>query len=301
MSEKKEVRFHGIIPPMATLFDDHGKIDWEANAKLIEFLIENGVHGIMVQGSMGEFTHMSKEERKEFAQFAVKQVNGRVPLIVGTGSSSTDEAIELSQNAIEAGADGVMVVNPFYWSLSDENIYRHFAKVAENVNGPILLYNIPMLTGQSISPAIIKRLADDFENIVGIKETVDSIGHIRDVILQVKSTHPEFAVLAAYDDHVFPALAIGADGAICGTSNFVPQLSVGVYNQFKLGNYEESMKLHQNILPFMQLYGVDTPPIGVMKEAIKQVVGGISNHVRGPGSVVQEEHKQLVSQLLPNK
>lgn len=298
MSEKKKVRFHGIIPPMATLFDDNGGIDWEANAKLIEFLIENGVHGIMVQGSMGEFTHMSKEERKEFAQFAVKQVNGRVPLIVGTGSSSTDEAIELSQYALEAGADGVMVVNPFYWSLSDENIYRHFAKVAQNVDGAILLYNIPMLTGQNIPVSVIKRLADEFENIVGIKETVDSIGHIRDVILQVKSTHPEFSVLAAYDDHVFPALAIGADGAICGTSNFVPQITVGVYNQFKQGNYQDSMKLHQSILPFMQLYGVDTPPIGVMKEAIKLVVGGISNFVRSPGSVVQDEHKQLVSQLL---
>lgn len=116
MSEFNNTRYHGIIPPMATIFDCEGKIDFEANGRLIEFLIINGVHGIMIQGSMGEFTHLSVEERKEFTKFAVAKVDGRVPLIVGTGSTSTAEAITLSKYAIEAGADGVMVVNPFYWT-----------------------------------------------------------------------------------------------------------------------------------------------------------------------------------------
>lgn len=290
--------FQGIIPPMVTLFDEMGEIDWDANGRLINFLIESGVHGLMVQGSIGEFSHLSLEERKQFMNFAVEKVNNRVPLIIGTGSTSTHEAIVLSNYAFEAGASGVMVVNPYYWILLEENMFLHFAEIANHVDGPILLYNIPMLTGQNIPVPVIKRLADEFENIVGIKETVDSIGHIRDVILQVKSNHPHFSVLAAYDDHIFPALAIGADGAICGTANFLPNISVGIYEGFKEGRYEESIKFHRSLLPFMQLYGLETPPIGVMKEAVKQVIGDISGYVRLPGTTISSNKIELIKQLL---
>jgi dihydrodipicolinate synthase/N-acetylneuraminate lyase len=139
---------------------------------------------------------MNIEERKEVAAFSIKYENGRVPVLVGTGSPSTREVIELSKHSQQLGTDGVVVINPYYWQLSEENLFGHYSDIAKAVGLPIILYNFPHLTGQDLSPELVLRLVDEHSHIVGIKETVDQAGHIREMILKVKRKHPHFSMLA---------------------------------------------------------------------------------------------------------
>lgn len=301
VSRTMEAKFRGVIPPMLTIFKEDGSFDWDGNKALIDYLINGGVHGIFILGSSGEFCHLDTEERKKFAEFVVKYVAGRVPVIVGTGSTNTKEVIELSKHAKDIGADGVVVVSPYYWGLSEKNLYQHFATVAEKVDIPIILYNFPDVTGQNLSPALVANLAKDFPNIVGIKDTIDSIAHIRELILQVKTVRPDFSVLAGYDDHLFNTLAMGGDGAIPGTSNFAPQVSVNVYNNYVNGNLEESIKWHRKLLKLVRVYTFDKPAIGLLKQACRLCGVPIGTTVRQPASCVDESAiERLKSLLLEN-
>ncbi|SHJ78581.1 dihydrodipicolinate synthase family protein [Desulfofundulus thermosubterraneus] len=275
-------KFRGVIPPMLTIFKEDGSFDWEGNKALIEHLLRGGVHGIFVLGSSGEFSHLSVDERKEFAEFAVNYIAGRVPVVVGTSSCNTREVVELTQHAREIGADGAVIVTPYYWGLSEENLYLHYATVAETVDIPIILYHFPDNTGQSLSPALVARLAKDFSNIVGIKDTVDSIAHIRELILQVKAVRPEFSILAGYDDHLLNTLAMGGDGAIPGTANFAPQVTVNIYNNFVRGDLQESINWHHQLLKLPRIYTLDKPAIGVLKEACRLCGVPVGTTVRQP-------------------
>src|SRR5699024_363225 len=149
MASKK--KFHGIIPPVSTIFDEEKKFDEKGMAELINYLIEGGVHGLLFLGSGGEFSQMSFNQRKEVADFCISYVDKRVPVLIGTGSTSTQESILLSQHAQSKGADGVLTVNPYYWSLPQKNLIEHYKNIADSIDIPILLYNFPNLTRQDLS------------------------------------------------------------------------------------------------------------------------------------------------------
>src|SRR5699024_2830323 len=164
------------------------------------------------------------------------------------------------------GADGIVVINPYYWNLSEENLYLHFKEIAESVNGSVILYNFPDLTKQSLSPELVLRLIENHENIVGIKDTIDSTSHIRDMILKVKRKYPRFSVFAGFDDHLLNTLALGGDGAISASINFAPKLSTGLYKAFQKGDYKEAIMLHQKLAQLPLLYQLESPFINVVKE-----------------------------------
>ncbi|MFS0638503.1 4-hydroxy-tetrahydrodipicolinate synthase [Mesobacillus foraminis] len=292
------VKFEGIIPPVSTILDQEGNLDQNGMGLLIDFLIESDVDGLFFLGTGGEFSQMSAEQRKEIAQFAVDYVDRRVPVLIGTGSTSTKEVIELSRHAEQAGADGVVVVNPYYWSLSQEHLFEHYSEIARSVELPILLYNFPNLTGQDLSPDLVLRLADTHDNVVGIKETVDTAGHIREMILKVKKKHPRFSVLCGFDDHLLNTLALGGDGAISASANFAPQLTIGIYQAFKQGNYEKAVELHQRLAPLPLMYQLDSPFANVVKEAIKLTGLDISTSVLPPSRKLSEEKIQKLRELL---
>src|SRR5215210_1511351 len=163
--------FDGLMPAMVTPFDEQGELDLGAAEAVIERFIEAGVSGISPLGSTGEATHLTFDERKRFAEEVVRIAAGRVPLVVGVGSSGTTEAVELARHAEGAGADAVLAVSPFYWKVGEDALSNHFATVANSVGIPVLLYNIPMLTGIELSPALIERVATECSNVVGIKDT----------------------------------------------------------------------------------------------------------------------------------
>src|SRR5215212_7327155 len=164
--------FDGLMPAMVTPFDNRGEVDLDATEAIIGRFIEADVSGISPLGSTGEATHLTFDERKRFAEEVVRIAAGRVPLVVGVGSSGTAEAVELARHAEGAGADAVLAVSPFYWKVGEAALFNHFATVAGAVEIPVLLYNIPMLTGIDLSPALISRVAAECPNVSGIKDTV---------------------------------------------------------------------------------------------------------------------------------
>lgn len=291
-------KFKGVIPPVSTIFTETGKLDEKGTGLVIDFLINGGVNGLFFLGTGGEFSQMAVEQRKQVAEFAIQYVAGRVPVLIGTGSTSTEEVIELSTHAKEHGADGVVVINPYYWPLSEGNLYNHYAKIAESVELPIVLYNFPNLTGQDLSPNFVKRLAADYENIIGIKETVDEAGHIREMILKVKSVRPDFAVFAGFDDHLFNTLALGGDGAISASVNYAPQLAVGIYQAWQKEDYAHALKLHRQLAPLPLMYQLASPFVSVIKEAMVLCGLNVSTHVLPPATKLNDEKKEELKSIL---
>lgn len=168
--KRESFLFHGIIPLMVTLFYQQDEIDWQANQKLADWLIEQGIHGILFMGSSGEFSLLTLEERKLFAKEMISYVNGRIPVLIGTGTTSIKDTIDLLQHAESMGVNGVLIVNPYYWKFTDDQLYQYYTTIADNISIPIMLYNIPSLTGQSFSSHLVRRLAVSRKNIVGIKD-----------------------------------------------------------------------------------------------------------------------------------
>ncbi|WP_102346587.1 dihydrodipicolinate synthase family protein [Bacillus sp. Marseille-P3661] len=293
------VLFKGIIPPVSTLFTSDGSLDTASMKKLIDYLIDSGVNGLFFLGTGGEFSQMSTEERMEVASFATKYVAGRVPVLIGTGGTNTREVIDLSKHSKEVGADGVVIVNPFYWNLSEENLYKHYSTIAESVDTNIIFYNFPGLTGQDLSPEFVLKLAKNHSNIVGIKETVDTAGHIREMILTVKAERPDFAVLTGFDDHLLNNLALGGDGAISASTNFAPELQVGIYRAFQSGDFAKATELHRRLAYLPLMYKLDTPFVSVVKEAMRLTGRELSStYVLPPANQLAESKLEELKTIL---
>ncbi|BDH62643.1 dihydrodipicolinate synthase family protein [Lysinibacillus sp. PLM2] len=258
----------GIIPPVVTLIDENGKPDLAKNKQMLDKIIEAGVHGLVLLGSSGEFPHFTMQEKKDYLNEIIPYLRGKLPVLVGTGGVILEETIELTLFVERLGADGVLVVNPFYWNLSDEQIYVYYAELAKAVNIDIYLYNIPQLTGQEIPVCVIEKLAKDFDNIRGIKETVSSISRIRTVINELNSVREDFYVYSAFDEHLLDAQILGAAGSINGTSVFLPELSVRLYEAIHNSDFSQVKKLHIEISNKMELYSWHPSFYISMKEAV---------------------------------
>jgi 4-hydroxy-tetrahydrodipicolinate synthase len=291
-------RFAGIIPPIVTLFDERGRIDEGANARHIEFLLRGGVHGIFALGSTGEVMHLTLDERRQFAPFAVGQVHGRVPVLIGCASTSTDEAVALARHAQESGADGVVVIPPYYWTPNDRAIETHIGAVAAAVDVPVIIYNFPAVVGRTMPPALVAKLAEAYANVLGIKETVDSIGHIHEVLARVKPLRPEFSVLCGYEFHLLNTLQSGGDGAIPALANFAPQLPVQVYERFKQGQAAEAAELLRRRLELAALYHLDAPFFVVVKEAMAMLDLIPHATVRRPAGPLTAESRARLREIL---
>ncbi|MGG5839184.1 dihydrodipicolinate synthase family protein [Huaxiibacter chinensis] len=290
--------FTGIIPPVSTIFTAEGQLDKQGTAALIDDMIAAGVDGLFFLGSGGEFSQLNAEERKAIARFAIEHVDRRVPVLIGTGGTNARETVELSQHAQQAGADGIVVINPYYWKVSEQNLVGYFQQVADSVTLPVMLYNFPALTGQDLTPALVKTLVDSRQNIVGIKDTIDSVAHLRSMIQTVKAAHPHFTVLCGYDDHLFNTLLLGGDGAISASGNFAPQISVKLLEAFRDGDLALAAHYHQTLLQIPQIYQLDTPFVNVIKEAIVLCGRAVSTHVLPPASPLDEAGKARLKSIL---
>ncbi len=187
------------ITPAITVFKEDGTPDFDGLKKLYDHLITEGISGILVLGSIGEFFAMSKEDKKDIIRFAVDVIKGRVKILIGTNSMIPGETVELSKYAFECGADGAVIIPPYYFTLTDESIYEFYAEIAREVQGDIYIYNFPDRTGYDISPQVMLRLARDFKNIVGCKDTIPGVAHTREIIKIVKSEIPDFKVYSGFE------------------------------------------------------------------------------------------------------
>lgn len=291
-------KLKGIFPPVPTIVDAKGNLDHKKMANLLEHIIKSDADGMLILGSGGEFCHMTPELRFEVAEFCVKHVNKRVPVMIGISSPSTKETIEYGQHAAEIGADAVLVVNPYYALLNSDAIYNHYKTVAENVNVPVLLYNFPALTGQDIGINTIARLAKDVPNIVGLKDTIDNISHTRDVINKVHAFRPEFVIFSGFDEYMLDTLILGGHGGIPATFNFAPHITKGIYNAFVAKDYEQAFSLQRKLAKLMPVYAIETPFFGVIKQAIKLIGVDISTEVLAPVQKLTDDKKKTLEKLL---
>jgi 4-hydroxy-tetrahydrodipicolinate synthase len=308
MKEEAETvsRFAGIIPPLVTLFDRDGRIDDDANRAHIDRLIRGGVHGVFALGSTGETMHLTAEERRAFVTLVVRHVNGRVPVLIGCLHTSTAEAVALAHHAEEIGADGVIVIPPYYWTPDDRSIEAHIGAVAEAVGLPVLIYNFPAVVGRPIPPYVVAGLAARYENVLGIKDTIDSISHIHEVIALVKPSKPEFSVLCGYEFHLLNTLLSGGDGCIPAVANFAPQPTVAIYEHARAGRIAEAAALMRQRIQLAMLYqlpdlrggAANAPFFVVIKEAM--VLLGQIEHatVRLPATPLSEAHRGRLRELL---
>jgi 4-hydroxy-tetrahydrodipicolinate synthase len=249
-------KFRGAFVAIVTPFID-GQLDEQGLVDLIEFHIANGTHGIVPCGTTGESATMSHEEHHRVVDLTVKTVNGRVPVVAGSGSNSTAEAIELTRYAKEAGVDGVLMVSPYYNRPSQEGLYQHFKAVAETVDVPIILYNVPSRTSSNVLPATVARLAA-IDNIVGIKEATGSLNQVSEVIMLCPK---DFAVLSGDDFTAMATVLVGGTGVISVTSNVAPRDMADMMEAALAGDLAKANELHYKLFPLMQAMFYDSNPV----------------------------------------
>ena len=249
-------KFRGAFVAIVTPFID-GKLDEQGLKDLIEFQIAGGTHGIVPCGTTGESATMSHAEHRRVVELTVKTVAGRVPVLAGTGSNSTSESIELTRAAKEAGADGALMITPYYNKPSQEGLYQHFKAVAEAVDIPIILYNVPSRTAVNMLPETVARCAQ-IANIVGVKEATADLNQISQVI---RLCPKDFAIMSGDDFTSMPTVMIGGTGVISVTSNVAPREMAAMMDAALAGDIAKAQELHYKLLPLMQAMFIDTNPV----------------------------------------
>lgn len=291
-------KFRGIFPPVPSIVDAQGELDKVGMARMLEHVIESGADGMLILGSGGEFSQFSSQQRKEIAAFCLHHVNGRVPVLIGIACSGTAETIELGRHAQEHGADGVLVVNPYYAKLSDDARFMHYKRIADALKTPVFLYNFPDLTGQDIGLDIITRLAKEVPNIVGIKDTIDNISHTREIVNRVHTFRPDFIIFSGYDEYMLDTLLLGGHGGIPATFNFAPTITRGIYQAFLDNDLEKARYFQQQLAKLSPLYALEQPFFGVIKTAIKLSGLDISTAVVAPALPLSDEKTAVVKTIL---
>lgn len=291
-------KFSGIIPPVSSTFDRDGNIDKTAMKAVADFLIQKGVDGLFYLGTGGEFSQMNAAQRMALVETAVAIVDKRVPVLIGVGSTSTDEAVKLARHAEACGADGIVAINPYYWKVAPRNLDDYYQQIARSVSLPVIIYNFPDLTGQDLTPAIVKRLVLANDNIVGIKDTIDSVGHLRTMINTVKAVRPDFSVFCGYDDHLLNTLLLGGDGAITASANFAPDLSVGIYRAWQQNDLATAATLNKKLLQLPSIYALETPFVSLIKYAMQCVGLPVNTYCLPPILEASEEARSQVRELL---
>ncbi len=283
--------FKGSMVAIVTPFKN-GKVDEKALGDLIEFHIKSGTDVIVPCGTTGESATLSHEEHHRVVEFTVKTVNKRVPVIAGACSNSTSETIDLTNYAKKAGADGVLLITPYYNKPTQEGLFQHFKKVAESVDMPIVLYNVPGRTSVNMLPPTVARLRA-IKNIVGIKEATGDLKQVSEVI---RLCGRDFDVLSGDDFTTLPMLHLGGVGAISVTANIAPADAAGMFDAFFAGKYDEALKLHFKMEPMHSFMFVETNPIPV-KTALA-MMGRISEEFRLPLCAMADANKEKLKKAL---
>ncbi len=284
--------FQGAFVAIVTPFKN-GKVDEEKFRELIEFQIENGTHGIVPCGTTGESATLTYDEHKRLIKIAVEQVKGRVPVLAGAGSNNTMESLELIEFAKSVGADGALVITPYYNKPTQEGLYLHYKYLAETTKFPIVMYNVPGRTGVDLLPETVERLSR-IPNIVGIKEATGSIQRTSEILEKV--SREDFTVLSGEDSIVYPMICVGAKGVISVVSNVAPRDMALLVEKALKGEYEEAKKLHYKILPLAKILFIETNPIPV-KTALS-MMGMIEEELRLPLCRMSEANKEKLRKVL---
>lgn len=283
--------FTGSIVALVTPFKGE-KVDWQSLEGLVEFHIQSGTHGIVPCGTTGEAATLSHEEHGKVIEAVIKAVKKRVPVIAGTGSNSTAEAVALTRAAEKAGADGALLISPYYNRPTQEGIYQHYKKVAASVGIPLIVYNIPGRTGSKIEPETLARLSE-IENIAGVKEATGSVDQAIDVI---RLCGDRLAVLSGEDSLTFSLMALGGKGVISTVANIAPKEMAELTGACLKGNWERGREIQFKLVPLIRSLFTESNPIPV-KTALS-LMGKCGADLRLPLTPMSEGNLKKLKQAM---
>lgn len=285
--------FKGAGVAIVTPMKENGAVDYESFGKLIEFQIENGTDAIIVCGTTGEASTLTHEEHLETIKYCVEAVNGRIPVIAGTGSNCTETAVYLSTEAEKYGVDGLLVVSPYYNKATQKGLYAHFKTIAESVKVPIILYNVPSRTGCNILPETVVKLCKDVDNIVGVKE---ASGNIAQIAHLAALSHGYVDIYSGNDDHIVPVLSLGGRGVISVLSNVAPRQTHEICQKFFDGDTEGSCKMQLEALELCDALFCEVNPIPVKKAL--SLMGICPGTLRMPLTDMEEANAERLSKAM---
>jgi 4-hydroxy-tetrahydrodipicolinate synthase len=288
-----KVKMEGIIPAMLTPFSGTGEVDLGGIKQNVDFLIKNGCSQIMCLGSTGEAATLNRQECTRVIEATVKASGGRVPVMAGTGATSTREVIERSREAKSAGADSVMIVTPFYEIPSQEGLIRHYTTIAEAVDIPICLYNIPPHTQVEIAPDTLVKLAE-IDNIVALKDSSGNLSYFGEVMRLVGD---KMSILTGGDDITLPCFALGCRGAILALANIAPRQVVDMYQAAQRKENEKALDLFYRLLPIARAISTPQNFPAPVKEAVN-MLGRPAGPARSPILPVSAAEKETIRKAL---
>lgn len=283
--------FEGVLTAIVTPLRN-GEIDEDALRQLVERQIEAGIDGLVPCGSTGESATLSHAEHRRVVEIVVQATRGRVPVVAGTGSNNTREAIELTQHAKEAGADGALLISPYYNKPTQQGLVAHFAEIGRRTALPLIVYNVPSRTASNILPATLAEIART-PQVVGVKEASGDLAQMAEVIAACPD---DFDVLSGDDALTLPLLAIGGRGVVCTSSNVAPREMVGLVRAFRGGDVEHARRMHYQLLPLFQVLFCETNPIPV--KAALEMMGLIGPEIRLPLLPLTDANRERLQVVL---
>lgn len=284
--------FEGVFTALITPFAKDGKLDEQALRKLVDFQIEQGIDGLVPVGTTGESPTLSPEETERVIRIVVEQTGGRVPVIAGTGSNCTDKAIHMTEKAKQIGATASLQVAPYYNKPTGEGFFRHFSAIADAVDLPMVVYNIPGRTGKNIENPVMLKLAQH-KNIVAVKEASGNISQMMDLIAKKPK---DFNVLSGDDNLTYPLMALGGKGVISVASNAVPDRMKDLTHTALKGDWDRARKLHYELLPLFKAIFLETNPIPI--KATMAMKGYVEEVYRLPMCPMSAENKKALTEVL---
>jgi len=288
----KQFKAQGLITPVTTALDQNENFDAGLYRDFIDYLIEAGVSGIFPMGTNGEFYAFSQDEKLEIIKTAVEAVHGRVPVYAGTGCVTTKETIEFTKRVEALGVDCLSVISPYFVAVTQDDLLEHFSAVADSTDLPMLLYNIPARTGNNIAFQTVKKLLENHENIIGIK---DSSGNFDNTLKYIENTCPRIQVLAGSDSLILWTLLAGGTGAISGCSNVFPELMVSIYKYWQAGDIAKANEAQKKIRPFRNVMQMGNPN-SVVKLAVN-MRGKNVGPARRPSNCTSQKIKDALTEV----
>ncbi|MED2754066.1 4-hydroxy-tetrahydrodipicolinate synthase [Bacillus thuringiensis] len=282
-------KIKGAFPVLITPMDEFQEINWDGVKQNVNYFIEQKVAGIIINGSTGEFVSLSKEERFKMVETVLKEVDGRIPVIVGTAAETTKETIEYTKHAEAHGADCALIINSYYCKPKEEEIYFHFKEISNAVNKPIMLYNNPFTSGVDMSTELMLRIGKECENVTHIKESSGDIRKARDLVRQSEGA---FQVFCGSEDLVMESYLVGASGWVSVAGNIVPGLVTKMYEHFQNGELEKAWEINDAILPLCEFLEGSGKYVQIVKRSMELhgQAGGPSRYPR-LGLTVDEDQK----------
>ena len=283
--------FKGAGVAIVTPMKDNLEVDYDALETNINYQIDNGTDAIVIAGTTGESATLSEEEHKKVVKAAVEFTKHRVPVIAGTGSNSTQTAIELSQEADADGVDAVLIVTPYYNKATQKGLIGHYTSVAESIKVPVIMYNVPSRTGCNLQPATVAHLVKNVDNIVAIK---DATGDLSQAAQMMNLCDGNLELYSGNDDQVVPLLSIGGLGVISVLSNIAPRQAHNIVMEFLEGDYKKAAKLQLDAIPLINALFSEVNPIPV--KAAMNMLGMQAGPLREPLSELEDAHKEILRQ-----